>query len=127
MWCVCDGVCVMVCGECLVSLVVVFLFLVMSRAKSSLKVREHKLLGPYVESLSKLAVSSFKVCCVVCDLYVFVCMYTHIYIYIRESILDIYIYQGSILDIYIYIRESILDIYIYQGVYIRYIYIRDLY
>ena len=31
------------------------------RAKSSLKVREHKSLGPYVENLSNLAVSSFKV------------------------------------------------------------------
>lgn len=29
--------------------------------KSSLKVREHKSLGPYVENLSKLAVRSFKV------------------------------------------------------------------
>lgn len=29
--------------------------------KSALKVREHKILGPYVENLSKLAVRSFKV------------------------------------------------------------------
>ena len=27
-----------------------------------MKVREHKILGPYVENLSKLAVASFKVC-----------------------------------------------------------------
>ena len=30
------------------------------RGKHSLKVREHKILGPYVEGLSKLAVNSFK-------------------------------------------------------------------
>jgi len=27
-----------------------------------LRVREHKILGPYVEGLTKLVVSSFKVC-----------------------------------------------------------------
>ena len=31
------------------------------RGKQTLKVREHKTLGPYVENLSKLAVRSFKV------------------------------------------------------------------
>jgi len=35
--------------------------MVLCRSKSSLKVREHKSLGPYVENLSKLAVRSFKV------------------------------------------------------------------
>ena len=29
--------------------------------KHTMKVREHKILGPYVEGLSKLAVSSFEV------------------------------------------------------------------
>lgn len=37
------------------------LILPLIRGKSSLKVREHKILGPYVENLSKLAVRSFKV------------------------------------------------------------------
>ncbi len=32
-----------------------------SGVKNNLKVREHKLLGPYVEGLSQLAVSSYKV------------------------------------------------------------------
>ena len=36
-------------------------FLSSYSGKSSLKVREHKSLGPYVENLSKLAVRSFKV------------------------------------------------------------------
>ena len=31
--------------------------------KQNLKVREHKLLGPYVDGLSKLVVSSFMVSC----------------------------------------------------------------
>ena len=31
-----------------------------SGKKNGLKVREHKVLGPYVEGLSQLAVSSFK-------------------------------------------------------------------
>ena len=30
------------------------------KTKSNLRVREHPLLGPYVEDLSKLAVESFK-------------------------------------------------------------------
>lgn len=33
----------------------------LNRGKQTLKVREHKTLGPYVEGLSKLAVRSFKV------------------------------------------------------------------
>ena len=31
--------------------------------KQNLKVREHKVLGPYVDGLSKLVVSSFQVNC----------------------------------------------------------------
>lgn len=33
-----------------------------SRSRQSLKVREHKVLGPYVDGLSQLAVTSFEVC-----------------------------------------------------------------
>ena len=36
------------------------MFSPLHRGKHSLKVREHKSLGPYVEGLSKLAVTSFK-------------------------------------------------------------------
>lgn len=32
------------------------------RSRQSLKVREHKVLGPYVDGLSQLAVTSFEVC-----------------------------------------------------------------
>ncbi len=41
--------------------VVLCVYVCINRGKSSLKVREHKSLGPYVENLSKLAVRSFKV------------------------------------------------------------------
>lgn len=33
----------------------------MFRNQATLRVREHKILGPYVEGLTKLVVSSFKV------------------------------------------------------------------
>ena len=36
------------------------LFIFLFSGKTTLKVREHKTLGPYVESLSKLAVTSFQ-------------------------------------------------------------------
>jgi hypothetical protein len=36
-------------------------FMFFDRVKQNLKVREHKLLGPYVDGLSQLAVSSYKV------------------------------------------------------------------
>ena len=43
-----------------------FFFLIPStcllRSRLSLKVREHKVLGPYVDGLSQLAVTSFEVC-----------------------------------------------------------------
>ena len=39
----------------------VCLLLCSVRSKHSLRVREHKVLGPYVDGLSKLAVSSFHV------------------------------------------------------------------
>ena len=35
---------------------------VLFRNHATLRVREHKILGPYVEGLTKLVVSSFKVC-----------------------------------------------------------------
>lgn len=34
---------------------------VMNRSRQTLKVREHSVLGPYVDGLSKLAVTSYKV------------------------------------------------------------------
>lgn len=37
-------------------------FLYHWRSRQSLKVREHKVLGPYVDGLSQLAVTSFEVC-----------------------------------------------------------------
>lgn len=39
-----------------------FTFSVFLRSRQSLKVREHKVLGPYVDGLSQLAVTSFEVC-----------------------------------------------------------------
>ena len=36
-------------------------FIFIFRSKQNLKVREHNILGPYVDGLSQLAVSSFKV------------------------------------------------------------------
>lgn len=37
------------------------LFFFLSSGKQSLRVREHKVLGPYVDGLSRLAVASYKV------------------------------------------------------------------
>lgn len=34
---------------------------VLNRSRQTLKVREHSVLGPYVDGLSKLAVTSYKV------------------------------------------------------------------
>lgn len=64
-----------------------FLLFLTSRSRQTLKVREHSVLGPYVDGLSKLAVTSYKVtasfmstteihgskfcCCWICDLFFF--------------------------------------------------------
>lgn len=39
----------------------VFAFILFSRGRQTLRVREHKVLGPYVDGLSRLAVASYKV------------------------------------------------------------------
>ena len=61
-----------------------FLLFLTSRSRQTLKVREHSVLGPYVDGLSKLAVTSYKVtasfistakihsskfCCWICDIF----------------------------------------------------------
>ena len=42
------------------SIIIIFILLASLSDKAALKVREHITLGPYVEGLSKLAVTSFK-------------------------------------------------------------------
>lgn len=51
-------------GQCFTATIICVLTLLcffLSRGKQTLRVREHKVLGPYVDGLSRLAVASYKV------------------------------------------------------------------
>ena len=48
--------------KCIVELCLVVILQFLPSGKQTLKVREHKVTGPYVDGLTKLVVSSFQVC-----------------------------------------------------------------